>query len=246
MVRILKTAEEMAQAAALHAASSLREKLEKQKNVRLLSATGTSQILFLERLTSQDGIDWGRVELFHLDEYVGIGPDHPASFARYTRERLVKPTGIQIAHLMDGSRDPRAVAAEISESIRSAPIDLALVGIGENGHLAFNDPPADFETAEAYMVVQLDEVCRKQQVGEGWFRSIEEVPREAITISIPQLLRSKEIICVVPDRRKAEAVKACLDGPVSHAAPASALRLHPHASIYLDSEAASLLGQRSS
>ena len=241
MVRIFKTKDEMAGAAANHAADSLRQLLEKQDMVRLLAATGASQLEFLGRLTSNTSIDWRRVELFHLDEYVGVGSDHPASFAQYIQKRIIDRTGIERYHLLDGTRDPHQVATEMGREINTAPIDLAFAGIGENGHLAFNDPPADFEAREPYLVVALDEACRKQQVGEGWFPSVEEVPSQAISISIPQLLKAKEILCIVPDRRKAPAVRACLEGPMSPMAPASALRVHPNTTIFLDADSASLL-----
>jgi glucosamine-6-phosphate deaminase len=241
MIQIFKTKHEMASAAANHAVASLQRLLERQNTVRLLAATGASQLEFLGRLTSNASLDWRRVELFHLDEYVGLGPDHPASFARYIKERIIDPTGIQRYHLLDGTRDPRQVAAEMGLEINATPADLAFAGIGENGHLAFNDPPADFETQDAYLVVDLDAACRKQQVGEGWFTSVEQVPKQAISISIPQLLKAKEILCIVPDRRKAPAVKACLEGPMSPMAPASALRVHPNTTIFLDAESASLL-----
>jgi glucosamine-6-phosphate deaminase len=241
MVRIFQTKEEMASAAANHAAESLQRLFKEQDTVRLLAATGASQFEFLQHLTSNTSIQWRRVELFHLDEYVGIGPDHPASFARYIKERIIDPTGIERYHLLNGGRDPHQVAAEMGREINTAPVDLAFAGIGENGHLAFNDPAADFEARDAYLVVELDEACRKQQVGEGWFGSVEEVPRQAISISIPQLLKAKEILCIVPDRRKAPAVRACLEGPMSPMAPASALRVHPNTTIFLDVDSASLL-----
>src|SRR5690242_4601143 len=241
MTRIFRTKDEMASAAADHAAGSLQQLLETQGTVRLLAATGASQLEFLARLTSNASIEWRRVELFHLDEYVGLGPDHPASFARYIKERIIDRTGIQRFHLLDGTRDPHQVATEMGREINAAPVDLAFAGIGENGHLAFNDPPADFEAQDAYLVLDLDQACRKQQVGEGWFASVEEVPKQAISISIPQLLKAKEILCIVPDRRKAPAVKACLEGPMSPMAPASALRVHPHTTIFLDADSASLL-----
>jgi len=234
MVKILASKAEMAQAAARHAAESLRALLAAKQAVRLLAATGASQVEFLERLGAEQGIDWQRVELFHLDEYVGLSAAHPASFARYITERIIQPFGIVRYHLLDGTRDTHAVAAAIATS----PIDLAFCGIGENGHLAFNDPPADFETDEPYLVVDLDEACRRQQVGEGWFASLDEVPKQALSISIRQLLKANEIICVVPDARKAEAVKLCLVGPVSPDAPAAILRVHPNATIYLEPESA--------
>lgn len=241
MVRIFPTKQELAAAAAAHAGDSLRHLLGKQETVRVLAATGASQLDFLDRLAADRSVHWRRVELFHLDEYVGIGLDHPASFARYIKERIVDPTGIERFHLLDGLRNPEAMAAEMSRKITAAPIDLAFAGIGENGHLAFNDPPADFEAEDPYLLVELDEACRRQQVAEGWFRSLDDVPKRAITISIPQLLQSREILCIVPDARKARAVKACLQGPVSSNAPASALRVHPNTSIFLDTDSASLL-----
>jgi glucosamine-6-phosphate deaminase len=241
MIRILPSSTDLARAAAAHAAESLRKLLVGKPIARILAATGNSQLEFLDALAHENGIDWTRVELFHLDEYVGIGIDHPASFARYIRERIVDRFGIRTYHLLNGLGDPHKVARDMGAQLASAPVDLAFCGIGENGHLAFNDPPADFEAAEPYLVVQLDHACREQQVGEGWFAFIDEVPKQAISVSIPRLLKSQEIICVVPDARKAAAVKACLEGSVSPLAPASILRIHPNAHIYLDQDSAALL-----
>ena len=237
----------MAQAAAHHAADSLRLLLAAKERVRLLAATGNSQFEFLKELGAERGIDWPRVELFHLDEYVGIPTTHPASFAKYIAERIIQPFGVVNYHLLDRARDPHQVAAEMSQAVSTAPIDLAFCGIGENGHLAFNDPPADFETGVPYLVVNLDEACRQQQVGEGWFARLEDVPKQALSIGIRQLLKATEIICVVPDARKAAAVKACVTGPLSPDAPASILRIHPNATIYLDPASAGEItaGQRS-
>lgn len=238
MVKIQASKAEMARAAAQHAAESLRSLLAAKPNVRLLAATGASQFEFLEQLGGQQGIDWARVELFHLDEYVGIPATHPASFVKYITERIIKPFGIKKYHLLDGTHDPHQVAGEMSQAIAAASLDLAFCGIGENGHLAFNDPPADFETDAPYLVVNLDEACRRQQVGEGWFATLEDVPKQALSISIRQLMKANEIICVVPDARKAKAVKACVTGPLSPDAPASILRIHPNATIYLDPDSA--------
>jgi len=243
MVRIFPTRQELAVAAADHAAESLRTLLRQQDIVRLLAATGASQIEFLDNLTAIPGSDWSRVELFHLDEYVGLGIEHPASFARYIKERIVDRAGITVYHLLDGTRPPRDMLAAINQEIAKTRVDLAFVGIGENGHLAFNDPPADFEAEDPYLIVNLDRACREQQVGEGWFTSLSEVPHQAISISIQQLLKAKEILCIVPDERKAAAVKACLEGPLSPAAPASALRVHPNTTIFLDAASASLLSR---
>ena len=244
MIRVYADKGLMARAAAEHAERSLRALLVDFRNVRLLAATGASQLEFLDALAGETGIDWPRVELFHLDEYAGIGIDHPASFARYIKERVVDRFGIRNYHLLEGLRDPHELAREMSAELSAAKAQIAFCGIGENGHLAFNDPPADFYATEPYIVVELDQACRRQQVGEGWFLSIEDVPKQAITISIPWLLKASEILCIVPDARKARAVKACLEGPVSPMAPASILRAHPNAHIYLDVESAGLLETR--
>jgi glucosamine-6-phosphate deaminase len=228
----------MAHAAAQHAANSLRTLLATKDTVRLLAATGASQFEFLQELGAEQGIDWPRVELFHLDEYLGLPSTHPASFAKYITERILQPFGIVYFHLLSGNGIAEEIAKDMSEQIAKAPIDLAFCGIGENGHLAFNDPPADFETDAPYLVVNLDEACRYQQVGEGWFATIDDVPKQALSISIRQLMKSNEIICVVPDARKANAVKACIVGPMSPDAPASILRVHPNATIYLDPNSA--------
>jgi glucosamine-6-phosphate deaminase len=231
----------MARAAAEYANKKLVAALQQQESVRLLAATGASQLDFLQNITSASGIDWTRIELFHLDEYVGVDINHPASFAGYIRDRIVKPTGIARYHLLDGSGDAGQVIRSANEAISSAPIDVAFVGIGENGHLAFNDPPADFETEEPYIIVNLDRECRNQQVGEGWFSSLDEVPTRAISMSIRQIMNSKSIVCTVPDERKARAVRAALSGPITPDVPASILQKHPDVRFFLDAGSASLL-----
>jgi glucosamine-6-phosphate deaminase len=230
-------------AAAAHAAATLRECIRLKGDARVIAATGASQFDFLAALTSSPDIDWSRVELFHLDEYVGLSIDHPASFRRYLLDRLINNTGIVRYHLLDGERDPIATAARTGRVLAKRPADLAFVGIGENGHLAFNDPPADFDTDEPYIVVTLDDVCRCQQVGEGWFSSIADVPTQAISMSVRQILKSTEIIAVVPDARKAVAVKACVEGHVSPLAPASILKTHGDTTLYLDKDSAALLAR---
>jgi glucosamine-6-phosphate deaminase len=192
-------------------------------------------------LTKDDGVDWKKVEMFHLDEYVGLPIEHPASFRKYLLERLISKTGIESYHLLDGEGNLEEVRRKVGGLVTAAPIDIAFVGIGENGHLAFNDPPADFETEEPYLIVALDEACRRQQAGEGWFRSIAEVPEKAVSMSIRQILKSKEIVCVVPDELKAAAVKACFEGNISPAAPASILRTHPRTTVFLDQHSALML-----
>jgi glucosamine-6-phosphate deaminase len=224
----------MSAAAAGHAASLVRDTIAARGRMRLIAATGASQIEFLESLVTAPGIDWSRVEMFHLDEYVGVPLEHPASFRRYLLERLIRPTGMRTYHLLDGERDAQQVAGEASRTISSADIDVAFVGIGENGHLAFNDPPADFTTDRPYLVVTLDDACRRQQVGEGWFASVDDVPSQAISMSVAQIMKSRTILCIVPDARKAEAVHACLEGGVSPMAPASILQRHSDTTVYLD------------
>jgi len=229
----------MSRAAARHAARVMTEAIAARGEARIIAATGASQFDFLEALTATPGLDWQAVEMFHLDEYVGLPIDHPASFRRYLLERLIDKTSIPRFHFLDAERDAAGAAAKVGRALSSAPIDVAFVGIGENGHLAFNDPPADFETDEPYIIVTLDAACRRQQAGEGWFASVDDVPPQAVSMSIRQILKSKDIVCVVPDARKADAVKATMEGPISPEVPASILRRHPSATLYLDREAAS-------
>ena len=240
-IKILENKQAAGRAAAEHAANSLRAAIKTRGAARIVAATGASQFEFLEALTSAPGIAWGRVELFHLDEYVGLPITHPASFRKYLLERVVHKTGITQYHFLDGEGDPQAVAKMTGSELLSKPVDIAFAGIGENGHLAFNDPPADFQTEEPYLVVALDEGCRQQQVNEGWFANLADVPAKAISMSILQILRAKELIAVVPEARKAQAVKACFEGEISPLAPASILRTHSNATVYLDRESASLL-----
>ena len=241
IARVFQDSQSLGLAAAEQASVAVRRAIADCGRARIIAATGASQLDFLDALTMARNIDWQRVEMFHLDEYVGLPITHPASFCKYLLERLIQKVKIRKYHLLDGSGDPIEVARRVGEALQSAPVDVAFVGIGENGHLAFNDPPADFQTEESYLIVTLDEACRRQQVGEGWFEDISEVPLRAISMSVRQILKAKEIICVVPDARKAPAVKLCFEGEVSPMAPASILRTHPSATIYLDTESASLL-----
>ena len=241
IVKVFEDKSSLGRTAAEQAATAIRNAIDEHGRARIIAATGTSQIEFLDSLTKADNIDWQRVEMFHLDEYVGLPITHPASFRKYLLERLIHKTGMAQYHLLEGNGDPREVTRRVGEVLSSAGVDVAFVGIGENGHLAFNDPPADFETEEPYLVVTLDEACRRQQVGEGWFASISEVPRQAISMSVRQILKANEIIAVVPDARKAPAVKLCFEGEISPMAPASILRTHPATTVYLDRESASLL-----
>ena len=233
--------ESLASAAADRAAVIIRNSIAGQGKARIIAATGASQFEFLDALTRIPEINWGRVEMFHLDEYVGLPETHPASFCKYLHERLIDKVGIGQYHLLSGTADPQAVIEDIGKKLQQAPIDAAFVGVGENGHLAFNDPPADFETEEPYIVVTLDEQCRRQQLNEGWFSTLDDVPRQAISMSIRQILGANEILCIVPDARKAQAVKNCFGGPVSPMAPASALQEHGNATVYLDAASSSML-----
>lgn len=227
--------------AAEHAAAAIRQAIQQRGNARIIAATGASQFEFLDALISIPGIDWPKVEMFHLDEYVGLSDSHPASFCRYLRERLIQKTGITNYHLLSGEENPTEVIRIVGQALRVAPIDIAFVGIGENGHLAFNDPPADFEIEAPYLVVTLDEACRRQQLGEGWFATLKDVPQRAISMSVRQIMKAHEIICIVPDGRKANAVKACFEGEISPMAPASILRQHANTTVYLDQHSAALL-----
>jgi glucosamine-6-phosphate deaminase len=240
-IEILADKYSLGQAAADHAARSLRRTLSNQGSARIVAATGASQFEFLDALTRAPNLDWSRVELFHLDEYVGLPSTHPASFRKYLFERLIHKAGITRYHLLDGDGDPHGSVIKIGAELQSKPVDILFAGIGENGHLAFNDPPADFQEADPYLMVDLDEACRQQQVNEGWFSKLTDVPKKAISMSVRQILRSQEIIVVVPDTRKARAVKACLEGDISPMMPASILRTHPNATIYLDTDSAALL-----
>ncbi len=240
-IEILADKYALGQAAADHAARSLRRTISSQGGARLVAATGASQFEFLDALTRAPNIDWSRVELFHLDEYVGLPSTHPASFRKYLFERLIHKAGITKYYLLDGDGDPRGTVTKIGGELQSKPVDILFAGIGENGHLAFNDPPADFQVADPYLIVDLDEVCRQQQVNEGWFSKLTDVPEKAISMSVQQILRAREIIAAVPDTRKARAVKACLEGEISPMMPASILRTHANATIYLDTESAALL-----
>lgn len=229
-------------AAANKGGELLRRAIDENGKAAFIVATGASQFDFLEALTGEPDIDWSKTTMYHLDEYIGLGEDHPASFRRYLNERLISIVHPGVVHLVNGQNpDPRAECDRLKKIIAAERIDVAFIGIGENGHLAFNDPPADFETEEPYIVVTLDEACRNQQYGEGWFPTLADVPRTAISMSMRQIMRSEAIVCTVPDARKAKAVKDCFEGEVSPMHPASLLRTHRDAFIFLDEDSASLM-----
>jgi glucosamine-6-phosphate deaminase len=232
---------ELGSASGSAAAQVIREAIAQRGTANLVLATGTSQFETMNQLTRED-IDWGKVTLFHLDEYIGLPEFSPASFRKYLKERFIqKVAPLKAVFLIDGHADPSSECVRLERIISEVTIDLALVGIGENGHLGFNDPPADFSTRASFIVVDLDALCRNQQVGEGWFNDIREVPRQAITMSIHQIMKAKKIICSVPQRRKALAVKHCFENPVSPQHPAGILQIHPDCTCYLDRDAASLI-----
>ena len=243
-IEVFKTKAECGAAAADRGAEILRQAIAVKGRASFIVATGASQFDFLKALTLKDGIEWQNTAMYHLDEYIGFTEEHPASFRRYLKERLVDVVQPGAVHFILGeAADPAAECRRMNDIISQDSIDVAFVGIGENGHLAFNDPPADFDTELPYIIVDLDEACRQQQFGEGWFASLEEVPTTAISMSIQQIMKSETIICTVPDARKARAVKQCFEGDVSPLHPASILRKHPRAYVFLDEPAASLLSQ---
>jgi glucosamine-6-phosphate deaminase len=243
-IQIEKDAIQLGKAAGAAAAQNIRNAIAFNGSANIILATGTSQFETLNQLVSEPGIDWSKVIMFHLDEYIGLPITSPASFRKYLQDRFLSMLPqLRGVYLIDSESDPKNECARLGKLIAKHPIDVALVGIGENGHLAFNDPPADFETGEPYIIVALDEPCRKQQLGEGWFQSMEEVPRQAISMSIKQILKSKNIICSVPDARKAIAIKNCMEKPVSNLYPASILQLHSNCTCYLDTLSSSLLSK---
>lgn len=244
-IRIFTTKAELGQAAARDATAIINHAIAERNFAYVIAATGASQFEFLDALMLAP-IDWTKVNFFHLDEYVGLPQSHPASFRHYLEERVINRVRPRSFHFIDGEADDvHDECRRVGQLIRQQTIDVAFVGIGENGHLAFNDPPADFDTDEPYIVVNLDEACRQQQVGEGWFKSIDKVPAQAISMSIRQILRSREILCIVPDQRKAEAVKASVELSVNPMHPASILQAHERVTLYLDCHSSSLLSNRS-
>jgi glucosamine-6-phosphate deaminase len=242
-VEVLKNKDELGQKAARDGAEAIRQMLAQRGEANVIVATGASQFEMLSHLVKEPGIDWGRVTFFHLDEYAGMPITHPASFRKYLKERLVErlPAPPKNFHYINAEGDCRAECDRLGELIQKHPIDVAFIGIGENGHIAFNDPPADFQTEKPYLLVDLDEACRRQQLGEGWFPTLDDVPRQAISMSVRHILKSQRIICSVPDERKAKAVQGSVEGPVTPNCPGSILQQHPACTIYLDPPSASLL-----
>ncbi len=239
-ISVHQTGQALGEEAARTGAGLIRKALRDKGEAVIIVATGASQFEMLKALIRQP-LDWSRVTAFHLDEYIGIPDTHPASFRRYLRERFAEKVSLKEFHYIDGESDPDEECQRVGDLIEQHEVDVAFIGIGENGHLAFNDPPADFQTEQPYITVQLDHACRQQQYGEGWFPTLEAVPETAISMSIHQILKSDAIICTVPDKRKAMAVKSSVEGSVTSEVPASVLRTHPHAYLFLDQDSSSLL-----
>ncbi|MHC5055217.1 MAG: glucosamine-6-phosphate deaminase [Planctomycetota bacterium] len=242
-IRVFDTKDVLGAAAARDAAEGIRAAIAERDAAKIVVATGASQFEMLAHLMEEPDVEWPKVTAFHLDEYVGMGPDHPASFRRYLRERFVGKVGAVAAfHEIRGdAADPVAECRRLGALIAARQIDVSCIGVGENGHIAFNDPPADFETEEPFIVVDLDEACRRQQLGEGWFETLEDVPSRAISMSVRQIMRTRTLIVSVPDERKAEAVRATVESAVSPDVPATKLREHADCRFFLDHESASLL-----
>lgn len=239
-VIISNTKTELGKKAAVAGAELIQKAIQQNGEANIIVATGASQFEMLSELIQQD-VDWTKVTVFHLDEYIGLSDEHPASFRKYLKERFASKVPLKEFNYVAGGKEPYEECKRLEALISQKSIDVAFVGIGENGHLAFNDPPADFETERAYLVVNLDKECRLQQMGEGWFKTLEDVPETAISMSVKQIMKSKAIICSVPDERKANAVKGTLEGKISPLVPASILQQHKAAQIYLDKNSRLLL-----
>ncbi len=240
---IASTASEAGREAARLGASLLREILAHKQEANIILATGASQFDMLDQLLTEPDIDWHRVHGFHLDEYLGLPITHKASFRKYLWERFIcrLPVPLKAFHYLNGESEPATELQRVNKIIRNYPIDIAFIGIGENGHIAFNDPPADFETTDPYIVVELDEACRRQQQNEGWFPTLESVPAHAISMSVHHIMKSNVIICTVPDERKAKAVQRVFNGRVTPEVPASILQQHTACHFFLDVMSASLV-----
>jgi glucosamine-6-phosphate deaminase len=242
--RVYSTEQAVGRAAAENTAKILTDAVRENGQARVIIATGNSQIAFVSALAEYAEIPWSRITAFHMDEYVGLSDTHPASFRRWIRERIEEPFRPAAVHYIHGDApDAQVECRRYEDLLRDAPIDLVCMGIGENGHIAFNDPPvADFEDPVWAKLVRLDEASRRQQVGEGHFPTLEDVPTHAITLTVPALLAPRAVQVVVPERRKAEAVRQTASAPISTACPATILRNQPHAVLFLDTESSSLLG----
>ena len=241
-INVAKNSEILGKVAAEHCAEILNKAIAQKGNARLLVSTGASQLDMLKNIVLQK-VDWSKVEMFHLDEYINLPETHPASFRKYLKERFTSLVNFKAAYFVDGDGDIQKNIRELSEKVRKEPIDLGLVGVGENSHIAFNDPPADFDTKEAYIVVNLDDKCKMQQVREGWFQSVDDVPKQAISMSVHQIMQCNTIISFVPYRAKATAVKQMIENNLTNMIPATMLKTHKDITLYLDEESASLVDE---
>lgn len=237
-VKLLPDSRELGRAAAAYAAGILKERIAEKGKARIVLSTGASQIETLEELIKAD-VPWDKVEMFHLDEYIHLSDQHPASFRKYLRERFVEKVPLNKVHYVSWEGDLKENIAHLTREIRKEPIDLAFIGIGENAHIAFNDPPADFDTKEAFIIVDLDETCKRQQVREGWFSSVDEVPNRAITMTVHQIMQSDIIISCVPYKVKARAIRDFFENDVNPQIPATILKTHPRYTLFLDQDSAS-------
>jgi glucosamine-6-phosphate deaminase len=242
---IWKDADELGRQAAAFTATAIQRAIAEKGCARLLLSTGASQFETFKYLVTTD-VPWEKVEMFHLDEYVGLPETHPASFRKYLKDRFASKVSLGMARFVCGEGNVAREIQKLTDDITKAPIDIALVGIGENAHIAFNDPPADFSTEEAYKVVTLDERCKQQQVREGWFSSNDAVPKQAITMTVRQILKCKIILSCVPHRIKAEAIRQTLENDPANIIPATILKTHPNLTLYLDEESASLIPPKDS
>ena len=238
-VKVSKNSKELGKEAAALAARILNKCIAEKGKARLVLSTGASQFETLIALLKVD-VDWSKVEMFHLDEYINLPESHPASFRKYLKERFVNLVKIKKVYFVNGEGDVKQNIKELTDKLRKEPIDLGLIGIGENGHIAFNDPPADFGTKEAYLVVDLDENCKKQQVREGWFPTVDDVPKQAISMSVYQIMQCNAIISSVPYKIKANAIKLMLESDLTSMIPATMLKTHKDATVFLEEESASL------
>jgi glucosamine-6-phosphate deaminase len=238
-INISRTSGEMAQRAAACAAQAISRTIAQNGEARILLSTGESQIEAIRYLTEME-VEWDKVVMFHLDEYINLAETHKASFRKYLKERFIQVVNPKKAYLVNGEGNVEENIATLTEELEKAPIDVALVGIGENAHIAFNDPPADFETDKAYIIVNLDQTCKQQQVNEGWFGSLDEVPAQAISMTVPQILKSRTIVTIVPGIRKSDAIQKTLSAEtVTNLVPATILKTHPDWNLFLDGDSAS-------
>ena len=239
-ISVSSTPEELGKKAAAKIAELLRDAIVKKGHARMILSTGQSQFETLAALVKED-VDWSKVEMFHLDEYVALPESHGASFRKYLKERFVSKVSLKAAYFVNGEGDVERNIEELTKELRKDEVDVGVIGIGENGHIAFNDPPADFDTDKAYKVVNLDERCRMQQVGEGWFRTFDDVPKQAITMCPKQIMACRHIVTAVPHRVKAEAIYNTITKPVTPDVPATLMKTHPDWNLFIDSDSAALL-----